>query len=333
MRERRRGPGRVAGAFAIVVPLVVFGAACGLSVVGVGADSADGAAPTLIDGATATDGSSSGNVTSDGSVVPPGDAGCPGCQTSNDSAAACGQFEVQCGAGCCRGFCAEGTCKTPVFWVRGDDAVDGASFTWPDRSGAANDAVQATASLKPTILGTLVNGHKILHFANNARLVVANVNAFKPGTGDVVWFHVSRNAGSNAVDKNQVFGTLIDADPWSGITSGFDSKNHPYGMFRSNTDVFIKSATTTSLDEVVVMDMRRTGGNAELRRNGTSIATGAATMNVNGGALVVGAERATGSEFLNGDIAEIVLFATAFTDPERAAIAKQLGALYGVSVP
>jgi hypothetical protein len=288
----------------VVCAVPPFIAACGLSVVGVGS----AVEPEILDAAAATDGARP-NVTSDASQP--------------DSAA------VVCGG--CQGFCVQGACKTPTFWVRGDDAVDATSFTWPDRSPGGNDAVQATAGLKPTILGTSVNGHKVLHFANDARLVVANANAFKPGTSDVVWFHVSRNLGGNSVDKNQVFGSLIDTDPWSGITAGYDSNDHPYGMFRANADVFIKS-TTSSVNEVVVMDMRRTSGAAELRRNGASVAAGPANINVTGGQLVVGAERATGTEFFNGDIAEIVLFSTAFTDAEREGVAKQLGALYGVTV-
>jgi hypothetical protein len=106
-------------------------------------------------------------------------------------------------------------------------------------------------------------------------------------------------------------------------------------MFRQANDNFIGPTTGTgSLNEWVVMDMRRTaGGNAELRKNGVVISQGAAPENVNGGALVVGSERATGTEFFDGDIAEIILFGgVSFSDAERGAVAKELGTRYGIAV-
>jgi hypothetical protein len=186
----------------------------------------------------------------------------------------------------------------------------------------------------PTRTANAINGHVALRFENNARLVGANVNAYQPGTGDVVWFHVSRNRGTGGFLKNQVLGTLIDANPWSGITAGFGTADRPYGMFRQATDNFIGPTTGAgSLNEWVIMDVRRTGGNAQLRKNGVVISQGAAAENVNGGAIVVGSERATGTEFFDGEIAEIILFGgVSFSDAERGDIAKQLGVRYGIAV-
>jgi hypothetical protein len=268
------------------------------------------------DGASTTDGSAD-DPDADASLSP-------------DDTPSCGAMEVVCAGACCRGFCAGNACKKPILWLRGDDAVAGSTFTWPDRSGIGNDPKQTTDSLKPTIQGTLLNGHKVLRFPNSARLV--SLNAFQPGTGDIAWFHVSSNLGSNAVDKNQVFGTLLDTNPFSGITAGFDSQNHPYGMLRESTDVFFTGSSFATTGAFNVIDMRRAGGNAELRKNGASLATGAATMNLNGGQFVIGSERATGTEFFNGDIAEIVLFATSFTNAERSSVAQQLGTRYGIAV-
>lgn len=233
------------------------------------------------------------------------------------------------------GICVANVCKLPTFWVRGDDGVTtGGTFGWADKSGKGNNVTQASAQLQPTRVANAVNGHVALRFQNNARLVGANVNAYQPGTTDVVWFHVSRNRGFGGYYKNQVFATLIDVDPFSGITAGFGTADRPYGMFRLGVDNFIgPTSGAGSVNEWVVMDMRRTGGNAQLRKNGVVVAQGAAAENVNGGAIVVGSERATGTEFFDGDIAEIILFGgVGFSDAEIGAIAKELGTRYGIAV-
>lgn len=338
--------------------LLVAGGACGLSLTG--SSSSDGGASSS-SGATDLDGAMT-NDTADGGTAGDGATGCaqdrvlcdgvcvdtnvdvdhcgscttkcaagsatPRCSLGT-CAAACGAAEIICGAVCCTGICAANVCKSPVFWVRGDIGVTtGGTFVWADQSGKGNDVSQSSPPLKPTVENGAPNGKPIVKFVNK-RLVGAKTNAFQPGTGDLAWFHVSRNDTAQT-EKHQVLGTLIDVAPFSGITAGFGPTNLPYGMFRQDTDRFFQG--DAGVTTWAVMDGRRVAGKVEIRRSGTLVASGTSNDNVNGGAIVVGAERATGTEWFNGAIAEILLFASTFTDDERRDVAAQLSARWNVPV-
>ena len=70
------------------------------------------------------------------------------------------------------------------------------------------------------------------------------------------------------------------------------------------------------------MDLRRTSGAAELRRSGAVVATAMSAHDVSGGNIMVGTERVEGTEYLSGDVAEILIFRGTFSDAERADITK-----------
>ncbi len=336
------------GALGVIGALGVSGAlaSCGLTVIGDAAPAGSADASDHVDSPASRP---------EGDALPgPGTVGCAADRTSCDGvcvdtsndpnhcgtcptkcataevcaagvcSAACASGQSLCEGRCCTGLCAAGTCKSPVLWLKADvGATTGATFTWADQSGRGNDVTQNGASFKPTIVPNGLAGKTVLRFDDD-RLEGADELAFRPGRGDLAWFHVSNNTGG-ATFKHQVFGTILPNPPHSGITAGYGAvscANCPYGMLREGVDVFF--AATTASTGWTIMDGRRLGGTMEVRRSGTLVASGTFTGDVNGGRIIVGSEKPGGTEHFAGQLAEILLFASSFTNAERASVASYL---------
>lgn len=349
--------------FALRITLAIaFGApivgACGLSVVGVDPPEPlpDGAPRPGAEGGP-NDGGQSGVDGGDAAAAP--DAGgcttcngacvdistdvlhCGGCSkpcannqtcTNGTCTAPCPAKQVPCNGACCAGLCAANACKVPELWLRADQGVTTTpSFVWADQSGKGRDVSQSSPPMSPTMVAGELAGRQVLRFSDGQRLEGPDVQGFQLGAGDLAWFHVSRSRG-NSTDRNQVFGTIRNGAPFRGMTAGFGPDDRPYGLLRAGDDseVFLRAATGSQ--DWVVMDLRRKSGVTELRRNGAIVVTAASSQNVSGGNIMIGAERVGGTEYLNGDVAEILIFGGAFSDAERAGVAKYLGERHQIAV-
>ena len=337
-------------------------AACGLDVVGDGSSDAlpDGAPRPPADGAAGADGGGTGadagdtGVTADGATC--SQTVCNGacvdtskdplhcgacskpCATgevcSNSTCTApCPAKQMPCNGVCCAGLCAANACKSPELWLRADEGVTtGSTFVWADQSGKGRDVSQAAAPMRPTIVASVLAGRQVVRFANGQRLEGPDVQGFQLGAGPLAWFHVSRSSG-NSTDRNQVFGTIRNGAPFDGMTAGFGPNDRPYGLLRQGdgNEVFLRAGDGGQ--QWVIMDLRRNGGVTELRRNGVVLSTVSSNQNVSGGNIIVGSERLGGTEFLAGDIAEILIFAGVFSDAERASVTKYLSERHQIPVP
>lgn len=246
----------------------------------------------------------------------------------------CPAKQVPCNGTCCAGLCAANVCKVPELWLKADEGVTTNPFVWADQSGKGRDVSQAASPMTPTVVQGALAGRPVLRFANGQRLQGPDVQGFQIGKGDLAWFHVSKSSG-NASDRNQVFGTIRNGPPFRGMTAGFGPQDRPYGLLRegdgNGKEVFLRGADG-SLDWLVV-DLRRMNGMAELRRNGTVIASATSNHDVSGGNIMIGTERVDGTEYLTGDVAEILVFRGTFSDAERAAVTKYLADRHQITVP
>ncbi len=348
------------GAWRVTVGIVVavaFGAvaACGLDVVGSGSADVlpDGAPRPAADGAGGGGGADA-SVTADGATC--SQAVCNGAcvDTSNDPLhcgacskpcptgevcsksvciPACPAKEMPCNGACCAGVCAADACKSPELWLRADDGVtQGPSFVWADQSGKGRHVSQAAPAMTPTIVADELAGRQVLRFSDGERLEGPDVQGFQLGSGSLAWFHVSRSRG-NSTDRNQVFGTIRNGAPFTGMTAGYGPADRPYGLLRQGdgNEVFLRA--DTGGQEWLIMDLRRSGGVTELRRNGVVVSTVSSNQNVSGGNIIVGSERVGGTEYLAGDIAEILIFAGVLSDAERASVTKYLSDRHQIPVP
>lgn len=354
-----RNVGMLRRTLAVVVALgsatIASLGACGLSLVGesppTGVDSAadvlpdGGPGPTAPDGSSPTtpDGAICQGAVCDGTCVDTStdalhcgacSSPCPNGQVCSNGACMmpCPGKEVACNGACCAGVCAANACKLPELWLRADEGVTSSPpFVWADQSGKGRNVEQSEAALTPTVVANELAGRPVLRFSNGQRLRGPEVQGFQLGTGDLAWFHVARSRG-NATDRNQVFGTIQNGNPFRGMTAGFGPADRPYGLLREGNgngkEVFLRADTGSQ--EWGIIDLRRRSGVTELRRNGALVATASSNHDVSGGAVVVGAERTDGTEFLEGDIAEILVFGGGLSDAERASVTKYLSQRHAI---
>jgi len=315
----------VGGGASAALVLGLGSASCGFDGIPtgpVGARDAAGGGETApgADGATSID-----------AVAP--DAPCTGPACAD--APACGPLQEACGGSCCAAFCVAGVCRAPLFWVRADRdvLVSSTATSWVDQSGNGLTVSQSDVTLAPQVIPNGPNGKPALRF-DAARLEATGAGPLAVGFADVAWFHVSRNRGTPGGGDHQVFGTKQADTPFSGIAGGFGPGDLPYALFRGGTDRYTRSLVFGSLNEWAVFDARRQGTVVELRKNGVSLATDLVVIeSVAAGPIVVGAGSVGGTDFLVGDVAEVVILPGPVSDDDRTSVMRTLGARYGIPVP
>lgn len=99
---------------------------------------------------------------------------------------------------------------------------------WANQAGSGGDDVSSTGGAGTVTVVAGPNGGDALRFTNSQRLVGDDVSAFDSlvNGGGFTWLAVV-DANNNAPSKNQIFGTLTNSNPFSGMTAGVGS-NLPY---------------------------------------------------------------------------------------------------------
>ncbi len=205
--------------------------------------------------------------------------------------------------------------------------------TWEDSSVNNNDATQATAANKPTYKTNILNGLPVVRFDGTNDYLAANglgtliSGADKPFTV-VILFRAASGADvyswGNSGNTVPFLTMRISSDKptsWKRDDAGSGTQKIP-------TD----GASTTYR----IVSHRHTGTAVSLYVNGVAtsvLATaddlGTTTTNI----FTLGAfGRTTFSGFMNGDIAEAIIYNRALTDSERRQLERYLGAKWGISV-
>jgi hypothetical protein len=211
---------------------------------------------------------------------------------------------------------------------------------WINQAPAGGDNLAAsTGSVQ--VIENAVNGHAALRFENNSRLVGNNTNEFcglTSGAG-LTWFAVVFPRAQDNPLKNIFFGTIKDGAPFSGFTAGVNMNDaRPYSMMRPVTaEVFAQSNVGVSGAWVILAGRLDDGPGmraGELFVNSSTASDTEMSLipkTSDCGALVVGAERATGTEFVNADIARILIYDRPLTDAELAATGQALAERYAIT--
>lgn len=183
-----------------------------------------------------------------------------------------------------------------------------------------------------------INGHAALDFNNNARLEGDDTSAFADLTNQagLTWFVVVEPAPTQDTnDRNQMFGWIRNQGINSGITAGVDRAARPYAMIRPASTEFKAQAEigVTQWSIVAARLAEGVGANVQLFHNSGAplamIATTAANNPV--GALTIGAERDDGTEFFDGRIARILIYARPLDDNELKQTGRALGQRYAIT--
>ncbi len=224
-----------------------------------------------------------------------------------------------------------------VLWLDASQITglsDGAAITtWPDMSGNGYNATQTGAStLKPTYKTGIANGKPIARFDGGDFLVLGvpvGIN-FAPTDGYSL-FVVAKSTASIGYIISKFNSTQASpfAALWDNTTiyGGFPYSTNATGGTRSNPGGFSIASIVTPA----------TSGNGALRVNGgasASLTRGSTDITANGIDFLVGARRSTANTgsatYFNGDMAEIIIYASALSDANRQAIEAYLAAKYAI---
>lgn len=301
-----------------VVPLVAL-AACA-QLIGAGFDDAklaDDAGFVSVDGAPLEGDSSNGG---DGSVVQDNDGGL--------------------------GFDAQSP-GSLLFWVSADRGVgDGGALSasgsdaslvprWSDLSGNGHDLVQPVALQQPTwVEDAAPNGLPAMHFDRSRFTCFGSTWLGSPGNTGSTVFIVAKGEPSSMV-RFQGSGPGYFIFPWNSHSSDVDASPSYFflvttgvqsGQIRAGDDDLDRWTLKVARLEVGKLGGMQTFRNGELLESTTLEGD---AMPVSDG-FQVGCAPGQTSELAQGDVAEIMVYGSALSNPERQAVEGYLKAKWGL---
>jgi hypothetical protein len=237
-------------------------------------------------------------------------------------------------------------------------AADGGVARWEDKSGNARHATQGTSGSRPLRKASVQGGKDVLRFdGSNDSLSIASSTAtfkllhsadstvflvFKSGTtanpGQAGYVVLATGNGSSSQIGFEL--ATIDSDPSTAndavsvFTVRGSSGTWPVYTFENN----YFASNTFGLISLVSKPADATASNrVALRKNGGNLSTnnapsGVQTVNTGNASndLAIGAYGGQASGFLNGDIAEIIVYDSALSDANREAVENYLLAKWGI---
>ena len=216
------------------------------------------------------------------------------------------------------------TIPTPIFpnptlWLRADAGVvkdgDDKVSQWQDQSGNDYHAEQGSQSLKPLLVDVGVNGKPVLRFDGSQSLLIYFPVTF---TNPYTFFIVGKSDYSGS--SNSWFFSGEGDFP---ALFQFASSN-----LRFNGGNGINYPKTSPWGDYYLYSINFNGGDSSAFENGIPIISGnLGTSSFSN--LRIGA-RNNGAERLVGDISEIIIYNSPFSDPQRQSVENYLMAKYAL---
>ena len=209
-----------------------------------------------------------------------------------------------------------GISTAPVLWLKADAGVFlGAAlstgvgvYQWNDQSPQGNDAYQSTGSYQPATGVNTLNGLPLVTFSGSPQRMTIS-DAFYPGA-NWTFFCVAKKAASG--DRFIVLGNYEQGDPTATI---FYSDDNAYGTNQNGYIDYADPATTWNYWTV-----KNAANTLTQYRAGIVKQTGTPTFNSTPYPWDVIGARESDTTWSNGDVAEIMVFPTALSDPDREAV-------------
>jgi hypothetical protein len=215
-----------------------------------------------------------------------------------------------------------------TLWFRSDLGVTesgGLISNWADQAGSGLDVSQASSGAQPTLVADGINGHPVLRFDG----------------GD--YLHRGAVVGSSFLSADQATAFFVLNQSSLNFGTIFS-----HGLFGDGFGVYIQGAIQFLFGETGLiaglppewpntwhtLEVHVASGvNAEIRIDGTTVASGAPLINYDTDSLrhlFVGVDLFT--PFFIGDLSEILVFNRDLTLTERSAVSEYLSARYGIAV-
>jgi len=225
--------------------------------------------------------------------------------------------------------------------VEGNPAEHGETVGWwSDASGADNQTVQGTPAYRPTYISNAVNGRPVVRF-DRATQTYLTTFAYAP-TGEVSVFVVRNHHTFDAVNISFEISTL---DNTAGVEGGFG-----FGAWTStDNSLMLMTVTnglwlglfeafnhTLSLNEFGISALV-VSSETEFRTNGVPVYLADKGGPIDGGGLPMhigndtqGGVAPHGDQWMDGDIAEVLVYGRALTDEEQDTVGWYLQEKYGI---
>lgn len=208
-----------------------------------------------------------------------------------------------------------------VLWLRADLGITigtGVS-TWADQSGNSANATQATGSKQPTVASAQINGRDALHFvaASSQYMTGSFASSITTATLFVV--------GNQSADSQGYF----EADPVNVVNTGLSTFNTGGSQFVRRTTTGHDATATASLNANQVITGMVQSTRTDIWTNGT-----AGTANTDTVTLASLNNYRIGSIaqdlfFLNGYIAEVIVYNSALSSSDRQKVEAYLRNRWG----
>ena len=215
------------------------------------------------------------------------------------------------------------------LWLKADSGVttSGSSVDeWADQSGNGNHATQETLSNRPTHLPDSLNGKPVIHFdGSDDYLQTGSIPAFDADLFS--WFLVAKSSSDAQVYLRSNY--TSGPDLWGS----FMQSNLFISHAKSSLGSLISSENTYNTSFNIIAATWSSGNSVIQYLNGTAGTTGSGANASPGGHQFtrVGANTGTTPDaFMNGDMAEVIVFTADLNAAQRILIENYLSAKYGL---
>ena len=217
------------------------------------------------------------------------------------------------------------------LWLRADrlEYADGQQVkTWPDSSNFSRRVSQGILNRRPVYKINAIDGQSVVRFDGNDLLLTDDTFSLDDFTIYVVFKDdANLRPSERLIDHDRANGLWLGrthsaAHQWGG---GVKQGSAPYGVFG-----------TFSGGSAHTMTAMRAGTNHTIYRNGVQVATqSVATTPTSSEKIAIGGkvDETNSSEWLNGDIAEVLVYDRALSSAEREKLDEHFAAKYGATTP
>jgi len=207
---------------------------------------------------------------------------------------------------------------------------DGSSVqTWSDRSGNGNNAIQATGANRPQIKSGVQNGKPVVRFDGINDGLNTSLTASRTNVPELSVLTVAKAVSDSTARSIWSFdGTTGGYNRGLGVWSTQPNYNLQGGS-GSNT---LTVNTNTNQYNLLTANYSTSNSNYYLYINGTENAKGnAETAGGNNNTLSIGyIPLSGGSQFINGDIPEVILFNSTLSTQDRQTVETYLNTKYNL---
>lgn len=229
-----------------------------------------------------------------------------------------------------------GSNSTLLTWLDAsqESYSNGASVNvWTDQSGNGNSAVQGTGTRKPTFLTNQINSLPAIDFDGNDLMNIAPSTDFN-SQDDLTWFIVAEtDAPSSAQNLFSTTYTGGNNFKWNSL---FRSGRHEE-LIKLDNGTFVSRTTNGVNTNTVLRSVSITGSTSDVMNryvNGALAHTASVSSFSTGthAGSTIGRNSTTGSWYLDGRIAEIIVYGSALNTAQLYIVNNHLASKYGLTI-